>query len=194
MRWQEVGLLASVLAGQVAAGALGEGGLLVRRSNDFEQKVRRYVETVIDEPVARRQASTGNSTAWNTQTEAACTAVLEGMKGTASNPSGLAVCYNLPSLDNTTGIFQADLRLFSISPPTGAFVNVAPQDIQVGLTYNGATVSAVDPSTLARRSLEDSSSGIELAAKRSTPTPTQVQEYAFVGQINQNLITKDMSR
>jgi len=158
--------------------------------------MRRYVDSVV-EPIERRQAAPKiNVTQWDADTMAACTNTLEALNGVASNPSGMAVCYNLPFLENTTGVFQADLRLFTISPPTGAFANIPSANVQVGLSYIGATVSAVNASTLARRedrisliSWPRSENGME---KRQASVPTMAQSYAFVGQINADLLKANM--
>jgi len=183
----------------VSAGVLGDVSQLVRREDSMEQKVRRYVDTLV-EPIERRQSPTGtgaiNVTAWDEQTAAACTASLEALNGVANNPSGLAVCYNLPFLDNSTGVFEADLRLYMISAPSGGFANIASSNVQVGLAYDGATVSAVNASSLKRR--QDETSLIswprdeEGVQKRAAMTPTLVQSYAFVGQINKDLLATDM--
>lgn len=171
---------------------------MVKRGVEFEESMRRYVDALV-EPIERRQTptvpTTGmNVTEWNAQTEAACTTSLEALNGTASNPSGMAVCYNLPYLDNSTGVFEADLRLYMVAAPSGSFANIASNNVQVGLAYNGATVSAVNASSLMRRS-EDVSliswpRAVEVS-KRAT-VPTLVQSYAFVGQVNQNLLTANM--
>jgi hypothetical protein len=183
----------------VSAGVLGDMSQLVRREESMEQKVRRYVDALV-EPIERRQTATGtgavNVTAWDAQTAAACTAQLEALNGVASNPSGLAVCYNLPFLDNTTGVFEADLRLYQIAPPTGGFANIASSNVQVGLAYGGATVSAVNASSLKGRQ-EDATSLIswprdEEGVQRRATAPTLVQSYAFVGQINKDLIPTNM--
>ncbi|ORY70459.1 uncharacterized protein BCR38DRAFT_332861 [Pseudomassariella vexata] len=126
-------------------------------------------------------SSSLNSTAWNTETAAACMAALAPLT-TASNPSGTAVCYNLQSLDTSTGAFMADLRLFQVSTPYGDFTGIPPQNIQVGLQYHGASVSPVSQSSVSSRDLET----------RAT-TPTQLQVYMFVGQIDQAQLSQPMT-
>lgn len=162
----------------------------------MEENMRRYVDRIV-EPMERRQQvgpSTGiNVTEWDEQTQAACTQSLEALNGVASNPSGMAVCYNLPYLDNSTGVFEADLRLFMIAAPTGTFTNIASSNVQVGLVYNGATVSAVNGSSLKRRT----DSGTSLISwprgmDKRAMAPTMVQSYAFVGQVNKDLLTANM--
>ncbi len=162
----------------------------------MEENMRRFVDRIV-EPMERRQMatpSTGiNVTEWDAQTQAACTTSLEALNGVASNPSGMAVCYNLPYLDNSTGVFEADLRLFMIAAPTGTFTNIASSNVQVGLVYNGATVSAVNSSSLKRRSDVSGTSLISWPRgidKRAAPT--LVQSYAFVGQVNKDLLTANM--
>ncbi|KAI1851608.1 hypothetical protein JX266_003070 [Neoarthrinium moseri] len=128
-------------------------------------------------------SSSMNLTQWNTETSALCTTALSQL-AVASNPSGTAVCYNIPSLDTNTGTFMADLRLFQVSTPSGEFSSVPQQNIQVELQYNGATVSAVNVSTssVAPRGLE---------ARAVNPTP--LQTYMFVGQIDQKQLAQPMT-
>jgi hypothetical protein len=186
-----------LLVAQVSAGVLGNAGIVVRRDDSTARAAKRYVESII-EPLEKRQMSTTgiNMTEWDATTEAACMTALAALNGQATNPSGMAVCYNLPYLNNSTGVFEADLRLFMISAPTGAFANIASSNVQVGLAYNGATVSAVNSSSL-KRSLDSGATsliswprGEERVQKRATTT--LVQSYYFVGQINQQLLTAGM--
>lgn len=178
-----------LLVGQVSASVISNVGI-VRRDNSMEKTMRRYVDARI-EPVQRRQS---NVTEWDAQTMAACTTALETLNGKASNDAGMAVCYNLPFLDNSTGVFQADLRLYMISPPTGQFASISSQNVMVGLSYVGATVSAVNASTLGARS-EEAVSLISWPrnAKRQAQAPTMIQAYAFVGQINKDLLGPSMT-
>jgi hypothetical protein len=188
-----------LLVSQVSASIIGNGGLLVRRVDSVEEAMKRYVNSIV-EPVQRRQdanitttSMTGiNITAWNEQTSAACTASLESLNGVASNPSGLSVCYNLPSLNNVTGVFEADLRLFSIAAATGDFANIPSQNVQVGLSYNGATVAPVNASSLKRRSEAVSLISWPRGLGKRATAPTLLQQYSFVGRINQNLLTTPM--
>jgi hypothetical protein len=184
---------------RVSAGLLGDAAHLVRREDSTEQKMRRYVDSIV-EPIERRQSPTGdgmvNVTAWDQATQQACTAQLQSLNGVASNPSGMAVCYNLPYLDNTTGVFEADLRLYMIAEPTGGFADIASSNVQVGLVYDGATVSAVNASSLKRRadlvSLISWPRDEKEVQRRQAMVPTLVQSYAFIGQINQNLLATPM--
>ncbi|TVY83080.1 hypothetical protein LSUE1_G003035 [Lachnellula suecica] len=182
------------LVSRVSAGVVQDVGPIVRRDNSMEEHMRRYVDSIV-EPVQRRQTTANpgaiNMTQWNADTMAACTTSLDALGGVASNPSGMAVCYNLPYLDNSTGVFQADLRLYTVAAPTGDFANIASQNVQVGLSYNGATVSAVNSSSLKARgdavSLISWPRGVNKRA-----TPVMAQEYSFVGQINANLLMQSM--
>ncbi|RDL39927.1 Uncharacterized protein BP5553_04267 [Venustampulla echinocandica] len=193
-------LVTALLTGGVSAGTLGNVAHLAR-GNSVEESMRRYVDKVV-QPIDRRQAPPPAAAAgvdmsqWDAMATLACTTTLESLNGQASNPSGIAVCYNLPFLDKATGVFQAELRLYTISPPTGNFASIAAKDINVGLTYNGATVSAVNASAMGRRSeieatmLWPRGDGIE---KRQSPAePTLSQFYAFVGQINKELLAVPM--
>lgn len=124
--------------------------------------------------------SSMNTTQWNTETSAACTTALSQLS-VASNPSGTAVCYNIPSLDTNTGAFMADLRLFQVSSATGDFSTIPQQNIQVELQYNGASVSPVSSTVNAR----------DLGKRAVNPTP--LQTYMFVGQIDKAQLAQPMT-
>lgn len=79
---------------------------------------------------------------WDDQTESACGAALIALHGVATNPSGIAACYNIQSLNNSAGIFAVDLRLYRIAAPKTDWVNLDPSSVGVGLAYINATVSA----------------------------------------------------
>ncbi|CCU77307.1 hypothetical protein BGHDH14_bgh03973 [Blumeria hordei DH14] len=135
-----------------------------------------------------------NLTEWEEMTKAACTESLGALNGKINNPSGMAVCYNLPFLDNSTGVFEADLRLYMIANPSGGFVNIAADKVQVGLTYDGATVTPVNASSLRRR-VEDSflplaswPQEVAMGIAKRAMTPRLIESYAFIGQINKTLL------
>ncbi|KAF3766693.1 hypothetical protein M406DRAFT_232498, partial [Cryphonectria parasitica EP155] len=113
-----------------------------------------------------------NTTAWDAQVSAACQTALSKLT-VASNPSGTCACYNLPALDTQTGAFEADLRLYQISPATGDFAGIPANQVQVSMSYNGASVSPVSASTA--------------QAMLTTRQDLQLlQAYTFVGQIDQS--------
>lgn len=158
------------------------GGMLDPRESMLETRL----EDVDSDSLQRRQtATTGdtsqNMTQWNTDTSAACMSALSSLMA-ASNPSGTAVCYNLFSLDTNAGTFMADLRLFQVSVPFGDFEGIPPADISVGLQYNGASVSPVSQGVQARD-----------VAKRQSSTPTLLQTYMFVGQIDKAQMAQPMT-
>jgi hypothetical protein len=195
--WTQI-VTVGLLVSQVAAGVAGNaGGLLGRRDLSMEEVMKRYVDSIV-EPVAKRQVPatngpTMNNTQWESTTTAACTTALEALNGQASNPSGMAVCYNLPSLNNSTGVFQADLKVYMVGIPNGDFANIEPANVNVGLSYVGATVSAINPSELSKREEESLISwGGEEMEKRQASIPTLVQSYAFVGKINADLLAAKM--
>lgn len=183
-------LTAFLLVSQVTAGVLNDATKV--RRDSVEESMRRYVERVVEpvEELEKRQFMTKNLTQWNMDTQAACITNLQSLNGVASNPSGLAICYNLPMFDNKTGVFEADLRIYKISEPTGSFANIPSNSIQVGLSYIGATVSAVDKSALRRR--DEPTSLISWPKRQVGTGPSLANEYSFVGQVNADLIKANM--
>ena len=202
MIWHSALVASILLISQVSAAVLNDVATQsVRRHEIMDRSMRRYADSVVV-PIERRQtfSSSTNATQWDTETAAACTTALETLNGDAGNPSGMAVCYNVPYLDTSTGVFKADLRLYMVSPPSGDFANVSSQNVMVGLQYSGATVSAVNASSLRRRfdreSLISWPRGVDEKEmeKRAAATPTLTQSYAFVGQINKDLVTPAMTK
>jgi hypothetical protein len=163
--------------------ALGRRELVGRRAPA-------YAVAAVESDIDRRQSTgtTSDPTTWNQQTSAACSSAMSSLNGVASNPAGISSCYNIPYLDNATGIFEADLRLFTISPPTGAFAGIPPQNVTVGLQYFGVSVQTIDPSQLTTRGVE-----FHDLAERQATLPTMIQMYAFKGQINADIVTSNMT-
>lgn len=133
---------------------------------------------------------TFNLTEWSTNTDLACKSTLRSLPQ-RSNPSGTSVCFNLPSLDTATGIFEADLRLYRVFAPSGAWAGVDPKAIDVAVEFPNAQVSAVQDVTKDLR-------GIGLVgsiSKRQAvqEEPSLLQEYFLVGQISEAKMTTNMS-
>lgn len=154
-------------------------------------------KTVADRYLSRRQAAadgSGNATAeqgtdmetWMADTEAACRDALARLNA-ATNPSGAGLCYNLPALDTNTGVFEADLRVFRVSEPSGDWAGIAPQDIDVGLSFTGASVSPVEVDRVTGGGMQG-----ELAP-RQAQQPQLLQSYMFIGQIDQDKMKGRMS-
>jgi hypothetical protein len=177
-----------------------------RRDEGIHERLRRALDNIGGD-IERRQAPTPasgnamlfNSTAWNNLTESLCQKQLSTLNGQATNPSGMAVCYNLPFLDNTTGVFQADLRMYRISPPTGDWTGVDSGQVNVGLSYIGATVSA----TMDGLSKRDFGMALswpaikrmikrQAASNSGSATPEELQIFNYVGQVNKNLMRPNM--
>lgn len=142
--------------------------------------------------VALNANGTINMTAWDAQASQACKAALSNL-AEASNPSGTSVCYNLPALDNTTGTFEADLRLYQLSAPSGQFSGIPPQDIQVALSYSGASVSPVNSSTASQEAAASAVARRQNMPRSDGSNVKLLQRYLFVGQIDKAQMTGQMT-
>ncbi|KAI9763118.1 MAG: hypothetical protein M1840_000883 [Geoglossum simile] len=151
------------------------------------------------EPITRRQNM--NSSTWDQDTSAACTKALAALNGNTTNPSGIAVCYNLPYYDNTTGIFQADLRLYRVSDPRDEWAGVESQDVNAALSYAGAAISpstrkmkrVASPKVALPRLLVVRVLDSSLEKRQGAPAPQMLQAFNFVGQINNDLMSSNMT-
>jgi len=222
MMWQTT-LVASLLASGAQAGI---GQLIVegmtRNSPAVERRMqeiakasilaRGYIETrqemAPDSGVILNADGSINMEAWDQTANNACIESLLQLPQ-ASNPSGTCICYNLPSLNNQTGTFRADLRLFRRGMPTGEFLGIPPENVQVGLSYRGASVSLM---SMGRTSRPGAIQGTPPAATpaaagvagqglttRQTPqfdaneTLDLLQTYLFIGQIDRSRMSPDLS-
>lgn len=146
---------------------------------------------------ATGDASMINLKQWEADTKQACMDSLSNLNGQASNPSGIAVCYNLPFLDNTTGVFQAELRMYNVSAPIDPWVGVTAADVSMTLSYLGATVQNM-PGNFTKRDLtwppvrREISDGL-LIERQNVNTMTEMKVLMYVGRINSNLLGAAMS-
>ncbi len=137
------------------------------------------------------KASQVDPETWDTQTKAACETALLKLQGRASNPSGMAICYNLPVLDRSTGVFKADMRLYRVSAPAPGWSTLMDQTVSLGLYYPEATVAVQTTPKMKRGSLNRSEQGIEAISaveldKRADDVMAlqMLQSVNLVGQIN----------
>lgn len=224
-------LLVAGQALQVAAGhphrsVLDRASGLLRRNEGFEEQLQRHANDFVaklerrQDPSATASAPTISTTpqsgdaskadlnAWETQTQQACDNALTALNGPASNPSGMAVCYNLPFLDNTTGVFEAELRMYNLSAPIDPWVGITSADVSLTLSYLGATVQAMNTTIFKRDStlswppirvrdadgelvdlLERQESGSSVAVPSN-----QLKILRYVGKINSNLMGSAMTQ
>ncbi|OAA69688.1 hypothetical protein ISF_02958 [Cordyceps fumosorosea ARSEF 2679] len=135
-----------------------------------------------------------NLTAWDTETDAACVAALRAIQR-PSNPSGNCICYNLPSLDTASGVFEAELRLYKVSEPRGPWTGIQPAAIKVSVAYNGASASPVTPDALKGQGMTGAAPKQRRGdlESREDHNPQLLQAYMLVGQIDQKEMSDSMS-
>jgi hypothetical protein len=210
------GLLA---AGQASAIKLGQVNALLQRGDDVEEVLRR--DAALLSTLTRRQdandpalaplqslkpasgdASNADLAKWEAMTRAACMQTLTNLNGKASNPSGIAVCYNLPFLDNSTGVFQAELRMFNVSAPIDPWQSVTTADVSMTLSYLGATVQAMGatnpPNSTVKRDIEwppvRARRDRSLVERQTISTMTELKVLMYVGRVNSNLMGPAMTQ
>ena len=167
------------------ASALSYTPLLARRSdlNDLGYAASKRFEGDIERRSPQGTTSNGDlslsapNVEANATTLQACTSGMTSMT-TVSNEAGFAACYNILDWhENMGGMFQADLRLFQFSSPTGQFANVPMNDITVQLNYPNSTQFSILMN--AKRSLGS------LQERQSAPS--EIQQYSLVGNFRMQL-------
>jgi hypothetical protein len=178
--------VASLLATQVYGAPGSVMGDILRPGRP---SLERRMEEMAYGTLERRQTPSAplNMSQWDTDTLNACMAALSTLPA-ASNPSGMAVCYNLVQLDTNLGTFMADLRLFEVSTPSGAFAGIPPQQMQGGVAFHGATASEVNGNPVKARGMK-----ADNISKRQASAPTLLRTYMIVGRINQDQMNPPMT-
>ena len=138
---------------------------------------------------------------WDEKTESACSTALIDLHGVATNPSGLAACYNVQSLDSVTGNFEVDLRLYRISAPTDGWLKLDSSSVGVGLTYVSATISATGPKMAKREDQPlpwfpaERDEAADIYIRRSTGAPPRrLESMDFVGTVESGSLAKLRNR
>lgn len=187
MFWQ-AGVTALLAMGAQAGGVadlVAEGALTGRSSRTLESRMDASADSHVvkarqlqlENNVQLNANGTINMAAWEEQVNSACLSALAKLND-ATNPSGTCTCYNLPALNTATGAFEADLRLYQLSTPRNEFAGIPPEQVQVSLSYNGASVSPVSASTAqAKVSTRQATGAADLRL---------LQTYLFVGQIDKD--------
>lgn len=160
-------------------------GLLHANRPSLERRMEKAAYNLVEE--RQTTSPTINMTQWDIDTVAACTATLS-MLSTASNPSGMAVCYNLVQLDTNQGAFVADLRLFEVSPPSGAWSGIPLQQMQGGVQFHGATASQINGQKVVSRDMTR-----QHLSKRLSEGPILHRTYMIVGRINADQMIPPMT-
>ncbi|KAJ9276667.1 hypothetical protein DTO021D3_6427 [Paecilomyces variotii] len=127
-------------------------------------------------------ASNFNETAFNATAVKACDSALSAMKS-AVNPSGIVACYNIPFYDNTTGVFQTDLRLYQMNQPVDEFAGTKPTQYSMQITIPEATLSS--PKSMISGPIQSKTSGGQ--------TIQMLQGFTSVGQLNDKLSTEKLT-
>ena len=127
---------------------------------------------------------------WNEETNSACTDALSKLD-VATNPSGNSVCYNIAAIDTNTGAFLADLRLYKVSDARDQFADIAPERMQVGVAYHGATVSqAMENAAVAEAAMQATANTAGVTGENELnlvrrSDPQLLQTYTFLGQLDE---------
>ena len=186
-----------------AASPLDNDDHLHRRHVDFHIGRRTPIERRATPPQSTPTSTASGVEAlasWSAQAEQACQSQLGALGGKASNPAGLAVCYNLPFMDPRSGVFEAELRMYNISPPTAEWTGVTAQQMMVSLAYLGATVQRSNgtlnvPNMPARREVSQSELHYRAALEeRQATAPTEIKILSYIGQLNSNVKGPQMNQ
>ena len=180
----------------------------LHRRTTVEEHLRRDAYDVVAEHERRQTSSTSGMFSspseealanWNATTALGCSDALNALAGKASNPAGMAACYNLPIFDMTTGSFEAEVRMYAIAAPVDPWTNIPVQDMTVAITFpNAIRVESASQTILKRSSVLSwplaRSEGESGLMKRQAPQLDPVSIQTYLGQIDPSKMTRRMTR
>ena len=147
--------------------------------------------------VLRLQENDGKSSAqWDETTAHACVSRLARLDNIASNPSGKSVCYNVQDLNNVSGVFNAEVRIYAVGQTQGGWKDTQATAMTIGLSYTAASVHLKQVEPQKRSMVPDPvlsplllSTSQHHRLRRSTiKAPRLLQTLSFGGQINNESI------
>ncbi|KPI40771.1 uncharacterized protein AB675_10850 [Cyphellophora attinorum] len=158
---------------------LGVDGGLIGLQRDLEHQVRH-----LEDHMERRQSNTAtvqsttiSMAEMNSTIARACLDVLDDIT-VITNDAGLSACYNIMSMDRSSKTFVADLRLYIAASPKGAFTQVQPNNLMIGVTYPPSTkfttLNTTAPAKTKRQAVQANNM-------------TEIQQYTFMGEIDTNI-------
>lgn len=123
--------------------------------------------------------------AWATETVKRCATKLNSAR-IASNPAGVAGCWNLPLLVARTGVFAADLRLFRVAEPTGDWADVPISAYNISLEYDGSAA-------IQARNLSDKERRASEAGMPQNTRLVKLIDSQFIGNLDQSLLSEKLT-
>ena len=154
---------------------------------------------VIASSPAQRSSGTGSlDNATDVDTETACISALAALHGSASNLTGVAACYNVLAFDNATRAFGAEIRLYRVAKPSGAWmeVDMVREGVDVGVVFQGArtlSIGSVGKRDVAGSEVEASLPAIDreeakdLWRRRNAAVPAYVGGIEIEGKVDGNI-------
>ncbi|KAI9655581.1 MAG: hypothetical protein M1821_005374 [Bathelium mastoideum] len=140
---------------------------------------------------ASGNAADFNLTQWNEMTSQACSNAIQALNGNAGNPSGMAVCYNVPFLDNSTGVFESEVRLYNLSAPSGEWAGLQSNAISISMSYLGASVAPTRGLMMKRSELVSESLASAVEKRQSMMTAMVTKTY--IGEIHNSITVNGMT-
>jgi hypothetical protein len=135
-------------------------------------------------------AAVDETGSWDTITQAACLEAFNAGPSPTPRPCGVAACYNIKYYDNTTGVFQAELRLYRTFPATGMWASMKSDGVKVKISCKGASMAAGAMQMGKRDNTILSWPKIQRLRifRRATPAPEMIQQMSFYGEIHEDLM------
>ena len=110
-----------------------------------------------------------------------CISALTLLASQPESLSGMSLCYNILQLNNITGVFKSDLRLFKTAEPRDAWRNISSRDLVPSVEFKGSGASLAGEPKRAN------------PAEFFTGAPQLKESYVFVGQINPRFLNRTMN-
>lgn len=132
-------------------------------------------------PALTNAATNATSPKYEAAILSSCTTALTLLASKPESLSGMSLCYNIIQLNNATGVFKSDLRLFKTAEPREAWANISSRDLVPSVEFRGSGASLAGEPKKAN------------SADFFTGAPQLRESYVFVGQINAQMLNRTMN-
>lgn len=130
-----------------------------------------------------------DSGTWEKETESACQNALSKVNTNSISPSGMAACYNIRYFENSSGVFQSELRFYRMAPPAGNWTMLDSKRMSIGISCKGASLAQGNPGMRKRdggegRAFIKAPRRNRSTRRSNTSIPQTLQVLQFVGKLH----------
>ncbi|KAF3937459.1 hypothetical protein ABW19_dt0209645 [Dactylella cylindrospora] len=149
-----------------------------------------------EDPTGSTGSPTMNVEEWDRVVNTACDppiANLSNIVTQITDPAGVAVCYNIPFYNSSSGAFASDIRLYKIANGTAEW-EASGVRMSLSVEYSGAMVQLASVPGSGAAAVNAQPGRLARRQAAQTTSPRLLQTLRFVGQVNPDVMANETMR